>query len=466
MALFDAPRAGFAAFAASALLSACGGPASFARPPAPFAEDGRSKTASPIRHVVLVVQENRTFNDFFATYPGADGTTTGRIAKISNPRCHVGASGTIALTKVPLVTTHDLDHRYVGYRTARDGGKMDAFDKIPSYSGNPECFLPYVYTDPAQIQPYWDMAEQYTLAEHMFPTHGSSSFVAHQDLIRGSTDIGGDVSLIDFPTGEPWGCDAKAGTVTSLITSDLKYLLNQGPFPCTNAFPSSGVGYRTMRDLLDQGGVSWKYYAPPFDTNFGKLLTAFDVIAPVRYGPEWNTNVVTPQTKIFHDVSARTLPAVSWVIPDEPESDHPGEKVDRGPAWVASIVNAVGESPYWDSTAIVVLWDDWGGLYDNANPPQLGYGGLGFRVPAIVISPYAKAGYISKTSYEFGSILRYIEENFALGSLGTSDKRAHSIGDCFDYSQAPIAFTPIPSQYSKEFFIRERPSYRANDTDY
>jgi phospholipase C len=91
---------------------------------------------------------------------------------------------------------------------------------------------------------------------------------------------------------------------------------------------------------------------------------------------------------------------------------------------------------------------------------------LGFRVPAIVISPYAKAGYISKTSYEFGSILRYIEENFALGSLGTSDKRAHSIGDCFDYSQAPIAFTPIPSQYSKEFFIRERPSYRANDTDY
>ncbi len=415
---------------------------------------------------MLIVQENRTFNDFFATYPGADGTTTGRIAKISNPRCHVGASGTIALAKVPLVTSHDLDHRYVGYRTARDGGKMDAFDKIPTYSGNPECLLPYVYTDPAQIRPYWDMAEQYALAEHMFPTHGSSSFVAHQDLIRGSTDIGGGVSLIDFPTGEPWGCDAKAGTVTSLITSDSKYLLDQGPFPCTSAFPSSGVALpdaarstRPARHLLEVLRAAVRYELRQTSHGVrrhrsGSLRNrmeperrhAADEDLPRRLGGN------APGRFVGHSGRARIRPSGRE---RRSRARLGGEHRQR-----------VGESPYWDSTAIVVLWDDWGGLYDNVNPPQLGYGGLGFRVPAIVISPYAKAGYISKTNYEFGSILRYIEENFGLGSLGTSDKRAHSIGDCFDYSQAPIAFTPIPSQYSKEFFLRERPSYRANDTDY
>ncbi len=453
-----------AAFAAAAILAGCGGTGSpFPRFPA-AAAFARTSSSSPIRHVVVVVQENRTFNNFFATFPGADGTTTGKIVALNTTKCKV-AGGTIALAKIPLVTPHDLNHKYTGYRTARDGGKMDAFDKVTTYGGNPECTLPYVYTDPSQIQPYWTMAQQYTLAEHMFTTHGSSSFVAHQDLIRGSTQIDGSDSLIDFPTGEPWGCDARSSTKTSLITSGLKYLANQGPFPCSNAFPGSGAGYTTLRDLLDAKSVSWKYYVPPFDTNFGKLMTAFDVIAPVRYGSEWNTNVITPQTKVLDDIAAGALPAVSWVIPDEPDSDHPGEKVDDGPSWVAGIVNAIGGSSYWDSTAIIVVWDDWGGLYDNLDPPQLDYGGLGFRVPAIVISPYAKAGYISKTQYEFGSILRYIEDNFGLGSLGTSDKRANSLIDCFNYSQQPITFVPIPSKHAKAYFLHRKPSLLPNDTD-
>lgn len=144
------------------------------------------------------------------------------------------------------------------------------------------------------------------------------------------------------------------------------------------------------------------------------------------------------------------------MIPDQDESDHPGTLSDTGPSWVASIVNAIGESGYWKSTAIVIVWDDWGGLYDNMPPKVLDYGGLGFRVPAIVVSPYAKPGYISQTNYEFGSILRYIEENWNLGRLGTSDSRAVSIIDCFDYSQPPIAFQKIPSQHSKEYFIHAK----------
>jgi phospholipase C len=189
------------------------------------------------------------------------------------------------------------------------------------------------------------------------------------------------------------------------------------------------------------------------------------VIAAVRYGAEWKKNVITPQTEIFDDISNGGLAAVSWVIPDEPDSDHPGETVDDGPSWVASVVNAVGQSSYWKSTAIIIVWDDWGGLYDNLAPPQASYGGLGFRVPAIIVSPYAKAGYISKTQYQFGSILRYIENNWNLGSLGTSDRHATSIRDCFDYSQRPITFSPIPSKLSRSYFQRRRPSYLPIDDD-
>jgi phospholipase C len=217
--------------------------------------------------------------------------------------------------------------------------------------------------------------------------------------------------------------------------------------------------------LLDAKYVSWKYYVLPLNQNFGGLMTAFDVIASVRYGPEWKTNIITPQTKIFDDISSGNLAAMSWVIPDEPDSDHPGEKIDDGPQWVASVVNAIGESQYWNSTAIIVVWDDWGGLYDNLPPAQHGYGGLGFRVPAIIISPYAKAGYISKTYYEFGSILKYIENNWNLGSLGTSDKTATSIIDSFDYSQSPIPFQPIASSKSKEYFIHRKPSGLPIDDD-
>ncbi len=153
-------------------------------------------------------------------------------------------------------------------------------------------------------------------------------------------------------------------------------------------------------------------------------------------------------------------------MPDEADSDHPGDPTDTGPSWVASVVNAIGESPYWNSTAIVIVWDDWGGLYDNLNPQQLGYGGLGFRVPALIVSAYAKQGYISQTQYEFGSILKYIEKNWNLPSLGTSDQRANSIIDAFDYSQSPRQFVSIPSSLSKSYFLHKKPSFRPPDTDF
>jgi phospholipase C len=241
----------------------------------------------------------------------------------------------------------------------------------------------------------------------------------------------------------------------------------KGPFPCSSDFPDYGSnGYQTLRDLLDAKDVTWKYYTPPSDIVFGKLLTAFDVIAPVRYGPEWQANVVRPEQQIYADIRSNSLPSMSWVIPDKIDSDHPGTNPDDGPEWVASVVNAIGESPYWKSTAIIIVWDDWGGLYDNrVGTQKYGFGGLGLRVPAIIVSPYAKAGYISKTDYEFGSILRYVEDNWDLGNLGTSDVRAKSIIDCFNYNQPPISFVPITSSKNEEYFIHRKPSYLPVDDD-
>jgi phospholipase C len=167
-------------------------------------------TASPIQHVVVMIQENRTFNDFFATYPGADGTTTAKVLKVDKPGCHV-FHGVIQLTESDLAAPGDLNHDYQAFQVAMEG-KLQAFDKINFQGGKPECKTAYQYVNPAQIKPYWNMAQQYTLAEHMYSTQGSNSFTAHQDLIRGGTNIDPNYALVNDPTEYPWGCDAPAAT--------------------------------------------------------------------------------------------------------------------------------------------------------------------------------------------------------------------------------------------------------------
>ncbi|MGB9651076.1 MAG: alkaline phosphatase family protein [Candidatus Cybelea sp.] len=441
--------------------------------------------ASPIKHVVIVVQENRSFDDFFAKFPGANGATRGK-EKIK--RGNKYADKWVTLSAQNLVWPHDIAHCHASFESAYDGGKMDGFNlETPAGScgkGRTIGTLPYQYVTQSQIQPYWDMAEQWVLADAMFQTQGSGSFTAHQDLIRGGTCVtsiascktpsGSTKSLVDTPSGMPWGCDAPPGVTTSLINSSGQVTAG-GPKPCSSDFPDYGSGgYVTIRDRLDAAGVSWKYYTPCFKLSGcspsqgcpncdAALLNAFDVIAPVRYGSEWGTNVSMPETNIFGDVTAGMLPAVSWVIPEDDENDHPNESVDNGPEWVASVVNAVGQSSYWKSSVIVVIWDDWGGFYDNAAPPfQDKYGGLGFRVPAIIISPYAIAGtskqggYIANTPFEFGSILTFIENNWNLMATGQTDARATSIGKVLNYTQPPRAFTAISSKHSAQYFI-DRP---------
>ncbi|MBV8117616.1 MAG: hypothetical protein JOZ01_06535, partial [Candidatus Eremiobacteraeota bacterium] len=200
----------------------------------------------------------------------------------------------------------------------------------------------------------------------------------------------------------------------------------------------------------------------------GKLWNEFAALSAVYNGPEWKTNISPPQKNVIKDANKGKLPAVAWVIPDQPHSDHPNGKgsPDEGPAWVASVVNAIGKSSAWSSTAIIVVWDDWGGFYDHEKPPFFDQaGGLGPRVPMIVISPYVAAGTISHTQYEFGSILKFIEGTFGLGSLGTTDARATSIGDMFNFKQKPRAFKMISSPLTIEQIMREPESTLPVDSE-
>ncbi|HKE37755.1 MAG TPA: alkaline phosphatase family protein [Candidatus Baltobacteraceae bacterium] len=450
----------FLAIATLISLAACGGGSPAGGGNGMLPVPGAPGSPGKIKHIVILVQENRSFDDLFATFQGADGTTKGKLK----------TGAIIPLKKVPLYSPTFPSYVHSDFVTDFDHGNMDGF-AVP-----PNGTYVYQYVDPAQIKPYWTLAKQYVLADHMFMTQGSASFTAHQDLIRGGSRLDANRTLVDVPSdgsGGAWGCDAPAGTYTFFLT-------NAGQEESTGPFPCFGKTYTTLRDTLDAKNVSWKYYVPgKINSNFdANIWNAFDSIKAVRRGAEWGTKVVWPSTTlVFNDISKGQLPAVSWVIPDACNSDHPGNfssecggAHDTGPSWVASIVNAIGKSKYWDSTAIVVVWDDWGGFYDHVPPPQTGsqaqVGGPGFRVPMIVVSAYAKQGVVSHQVYGFGSIVRFVEDTFGLASLNTTDAISRDFAiDAFNFNQKPRTFTPITAKYSQSFFEHQAPSGLPVDTE-
>ena len=471
----------------------------------------RSET-TPIKHVVVIVQENRSFDNLFATFPGANGTLVGTAAAMPSPVASacanfkppqpvIASPTTVPLTEVTLFgkgfpsnwnANSDLAHNYrAGYLTDCNSAaqpsssnpcKMDGFDLSsdgPDGEGHYTCTYTYQYVNPNDIAPYWTLAKQYVLADNAFQTQGSESFTAHQALIAGgTTKIKGlkNASVIDDPSYFPWGCDGrtpspsgKYGEVTNLLTTDGQYEAFAGPFPCFTY--KNG----TIRDELDGQKISWKYYAVkvnPWDSpkpNGPGIWSAFDAVKDVRNSKEWGTKVTFKPTRILSDITAGRLPSVAWVTPDGNNSDHPGvEKngkyIDTGPSWVASIVNAVGTSKYWKSSAIVVLWDDSGGFYDHVPPPFYDdQGGLGFRFPMLIISPYVQP-HVEHTQYETTSVLRFIEDNWNLGTLGQEDKRAIGIENAFNFNQTPRPFQTISAKYSERFFLKQQPSGVPPDT--
>jgi phospholipase C len=444
----------------------------------------RDKNVKCIRHVVIIIQENRTLNNLFMGFPGAVTTTSGKAGGASVPLLEQTLEG----------GKWDISHCWQDAVAAYDYGRMDGFYQLPRErltfaqcpslrppigTGDlgPYSYVPHdapAYKDEAG--PYWKMAQQYVLADHFFATDFGPSFTAHQNLIAGTVEIANNLSIVNYPgtfvpatggmsfSAGPWGCDSPYNTVTSTINIEDDILEGTGPFPCFTE-------YKTLADTLDARGISWQYYTPtqaPNPEGYAPgvyLWNPFAAIRRVRYGPDW-ANIIEPQSKVLEVAKEGKLKAVTWVVPTGPDSDHPGRfATDRGPSWVAAVVNAIGTGPQWSSTAIVVLWDDWGGYYDPVRPPHRDFRGLGFRVPCIIISPYARKSYVSHTEYEFGSVLKFVEEVFSLPPLGASnygygytDGRANSLTDSFNFTQAPRAFVPIPAKYPPSEFINEKPS--------
>ncbi len=447
--------------ACSLLVAGCSGgeaaPPSAGFVPAASLASGSVPIGKYIKHVVVIIQENRTFDNVFDGFPNAD----------TQPYGYDSAGKKVVLQQIPFVVTtfgQDMIHNFNEAVTAWDSGKMDRFDRTPFDNGSPAGSFAYSYLEPAQVAPYWTLAKQYAIADHFFPMEFGPSFTSHLALIAGTDNLnaGNDLAEANYPEGEPWGCDQGFAGATWTVNSKRLVQLD-GPEPCFTTF-------KTMADSLDAKGASWRYYAPPISANDGgQLWTSFDAIKAVRYGPDWK-NVVTPQTRILRDAKAGKLAAMSWVIPDWQDSDHPAANSDTGPSWVASVVNAIGKGPDWNSTAIFLLWDDWGGWYDNVPPPQKDFRGLGIRVPLVIISPYVRAGYVDHRQYESASVLKFAEEAFGLPPIGPAaqgytDTRAAAPLDAFDFTQKPRAFVPISAKYPASHFLHERPSYHVVDEE-
>ncbi len=440
--------------------------------------DARPATGHPvsqyISHVIVIVQENRSFENFFAGFPGANapmfGCASGQSGGALPSRAH-SASGSGCPPSDVQVPLHpisfvgpDIRHDWTSSITSWNNGNMDGFWKFGKHTGTYDA---YAYVEPSLIQPYLTMANTYVLADEMFPTEFGGSFTAHLTLVAGTDNISIKPARaeVDFPTAPPGDCDSPPGTTSSYITKERKKHY-RGPFPCFTQF-------NTLAEVMDKAKVSWKYYVT---THVGAgLWSPFEAIKHVRYGRDWGRNVISPQTQILTDPGSNNLASVSWVTPSKPDSDHPGDHSDLGPSWVANVVDAIGNSPYWNTSAIILLWDDWGGWYDNAAPPQLDFRGLGIRVPCLIISPYSREtspsqpGYVSHTQYEFGSILRFIEEAFNLPYIGPAskyytDERAAPLDDSFDFTQTPRPFIPIQPKYPRSRFLHEPPSNEPVDT--
>jgi phospholipase C len=275
----------------------------------------------------------------------------------------------------------------------------------------------------------------------MFQSNQGPSFPAHLYMISGTAT---DPSLFPYMVAENGensvtgnaasaGCDAAKTTIVKTVNR-VTGLLGPSPFPCFDR--------PALSDFLDAKGVPWRYYQSGSGAGWWH---AFDAIRHVRYGPDY-ANVVWPSGTVLQDIASRRLAGVSWVMPADAWSDHPGKhSTTGGPVWVAAVVNAIGQSAYWNSTAIFITWDDWGGWYDHVKPPIKNAYELGFRVPLVVISPYARPRYVSKVDHEFGSILAFTEETFDIskGALGATDRRADDLRDAFDFTQKPRHFKRI-----------------------
>lgn len=457
----------------------------------------------PFKHVVIVVQENRTPDNLFQglcapPYGTAESCSmtprrgqydiqTNDWVNKDSPR------GTIQPAQVPLANHYDLDHSHSAFAAMCDADplsgvcKMDGASRIRCTGTcltNPH--FRYVDNSGGELNPYLDLATQYGWANYMFQTNQGPSFPAHQFIFGGTSaptaadDAAGIFASENMShTGSSGGsstagCIAPANTTVQLVGPAGIEQPNERIYPCFE--------HETVADVLPKS-VTWRYYTP----SAGSIWTAPNAIQHIceSSGPDgkcegsaWSNNVDLAPADILKDIRNCNLRSLSWAIPTGANSDHANTNDGGGPSWVAAIVNEIGNNSkcddgrgYWNDTAILITWDDWGGWYDHEPPtvlpaPEGGYQ-YGFRVPLIVVSAYTPEGEINSARHDFGSILRFVEKNFGVkeGALKFADARAENdLFAFFDFGSPPKPYKTIKAPLSAPFFLNDpRPATDPDD---
>jgi phospholipase C len=383
-------------------------------------------TRWPIKHVVFLIKENRTFDNMFGTFPGANGTSIG--LDHGEPR---------RIEHGPDTLPFDVEHCYQCAITAWNNGKMDGFNRDENSDA-------YAYTQLylQDIPNYWHWAEQFSLSDNFFASAHGPSFPNHLYAIAAQS--GGarenpiqDKEAIDQREAtlglyKSWGCDSVEGTYVDVV--DAEGVVTQVS-PC--------LDFLTEGDLLNEAGIPWAYYAAT-QWQDGYLWSAYDAIRHVREDPEMWRRHMFGVDGLIRDIEDGLLPPVTWVTPRRELSEHPVNSMCLGENWTTEVVNAIMASPMWKDTAIFITWDDYGGFYDHVPPPQVDWMGFGFRVPLLVISPYTLKGHVDSELGEFSSVLRFIEDNWGLSQLTHRDRDARNLSYVFDFDQKPRPPDPLP----------------------
>jgi len=351
-------------------------------------------SSTPIKHIFIIVQENHTFDNYFGYYPGVNGL--GNALPQPNPN----STSTISPFELNSATIpKDLCHMAPCAQADFNGGRMNGFLSKDGENTN----MTMGYFNPDLIPYYWDYAYQYVLMDNWYTPFMGPSLPNHIYLLAG-----------------------QGGGITT----------NNDQFNFT--FP-------TITTLLDAANVSWVYYAGGHASTNGWNPLPSDL--PYRQAHP-NLQGLSETTNFPFAIQEANFPSVAWLMPETDQlSEHPPYNVTTGQLSVVSEINDIMASRYWNSSAIILTWDDYGGWYDNASPPQVDQYGYGFRVPALIISPYAKQGFVDNTVSEDASTLKLIETVFHLPSLGTRDVNASDLLEAFNFDQNPRGHLVLPGPY-------------------
>jgi phospholipase C len=380
----------------------------------------RFATRWPIKHVVFLIKENRTFDNLFGTFPGAEGVSTGMDDGQPRPLTR-GTDGSIG--------SEDIPHCYTCSRIAWNRGKMDGFNQ-----GRVSNRWAYTQLVRSQLPNYWAWARSFVLSDRFFSSAQGPSFPNHLYAIAaqsgGAHDNPRRAPSLSQPSNT-FGCDAPPGQTVQIV--DTEGHVRSVP-PCFD--------FTTEGDLLTRKHIPWSYYAANPDQT-GYIWSAYAAIRHIRETGAWKRHVL-PVDNVVKDIQADRLPPVTWITPRFEVSDHPDQNFCDGENFSTKVINAIMRSPMWKNTAIFVTWDDYGGFYDHVPPPQVDRFGFGIRVPMLVISPYAKPGTVDHHLGEFSSVLRFIEDNWGLRQLTDRDRNAINMSYDFNFSQEPLPPDPLP----------------------